>query len=85
MKPVNKYIVISEIKEEIVTESGLMLTGDDTKDIRYKKAVVIEPGTLVDTIQKDDVIYYDGVAGHTMVIDGSQYTIILERDVVVVL
>lgn len=85
MKPINKYIVVSQIKEEIVTDSGLILSGNDTKDIRYKKAVVIKSGTLVDTVKQQDVIYYDGVAGHTMVIDGNQFTIILERDVVVVL
>jgi len=85
MKPINKYIAVTQITEEVKTDSGLLLTGDDTKHIRYKKAKVVKPGTLVDTIKEGDVIYYDSAAGHTMILDGETYTIILERDVVVVL
>ena len=47
MKPIGKYIVIDEIKEEISTESGILLTTEDTKDLRYKKGVVVMPGTDV--------------------------------------
>lgn len=85
MKPINKYIVVSKVNEEVKTDSGLLLTGDDTKDIRYKKAEVVKPGTMVDTIKEGDVIYYDSAAGHTMILNGDTYTIISERDVVVVL
>ena len=57
---------------------------DDVKDIRYKKGKVIKPGTDVSVIDSGNVIYYDGRAGYTMVINGEQYTVITERDVVVV-
>ena len=39
----------------------------------------------VDVIKDDDVIYYDKHAGHSMLLEDKPYTIILERDVVVVL
>ena len=84
MKPIGKYILIQQIKEEIKTESGLLLSADDVKDIRYKKGKVIKPGTDVSVIDSGNVIYYDGRAGYTMVINGEQYTVITERDVVVV-
>jgi co-chaperonin GroES (HSP10) len=67
------------------TESGLMLSGDDANDFRYKKALVINPGTNVDTVKEGDTIYYDRSSGHTMILQNKKYTIILERDVVVVL
>ena len=84
MKPIGKYILIQKVKEEIKTESGLLLSADDVKDIRYKKGKVIKPGTDVSVIDSGNVIYYDGRAGYTMVINGEQYTVITERDVVVV-
>lgn len=84
MKPIGKYILISQVKEEIKTDSGLLLSAKDAQDIRYKKGVVVVPGTDVKRIMKDDTIYYDSRAGYTMVIKGEQYTVITENDVVVV-
>lgn len=85
MKPINKYLVIDPIDEQLVSSSGLILSTEDAKSFRYKKATVVEPGTQIDTIHKGDVIYYDKNAGHSMMIGDATYTIILERDVVVVL
>jgi co-chaperonin GroES (HSP10) len=85
MKPIGKYIVIDEIKEEISTESGILLTSEDTKDLRYKKGLVVVSGTDVDVVNTADQIYYDSRAGYKMVINGTQHTVISESDVVVVL
>jgi co-chaperonin GroES (HSP10) len=85
MKPIGKYIVINEIQEEVSTESGILLTAEDTKDLRYKKGVVVMPGTEVIVVSAAEEIYYDSRAGYKMVINGSQHTIISESDVVVVL
>jgi chaperonin GroES len=85
MKPIGKYIVIKNIDEELKTESGLILSGEDMNQMRYKRGLVIEPGTEVPHIKKDDDIYYDKAHGFTMLINDVQYTIIQERDVVVVL
>lgn len=85
LKPIGKYIIIKIIDEELKTESGLLLSGEDVNQMRYKRGVVIESGTDVHDIHKDDDIYYDKAHGFTMLIDEKQYTIITERDVVVVL
>lgn len=85
MRAINKYIIIEKVSEEIKTESGLLLSGEDANEFRYNKGVVVNPGTNVDTVFEGDVIYYDKSSGHTMVIEDKKYTIILERDVVVVL
>ena len=85
MKPIGKYIVIKSIKEELKTESGLLLSNEDANNFRYKKGKVIKPGTDVSVINIDDIVYYDGAAGHQMLIEDNPYTIIQERDVVVVL
>jgi len=85
LQPIGKYIVIKTIDEELKTESGLFLSGEDMNQMRYKRGLVIEAGTDVPNIKKDDDIYYDKAHGFTMLIDDKQYTIIQERDVVVVL
>jgi co-chaperonin GroES (HSP10) len=85
MKPVGKYIIIKTITEDIKTSSGLLLSQSDVEDFRYKKGVVIKPGTDVTVIKEGEEIYYDKNSGHTMMIEDSSCTIIQERDVVIVL
>lgn len=85
MKPIGKNIIVKDITEEIKTDSGLVLSGKDIDAMRYRKAVVIESGTEVNFIKKDDVIYYDKSHGFTMLIEDKPHTIVQERDVVVVL
>ena len=77
MKPINKYIIILPIEEEMVSSSGLLLSAEDSKSFRYKKARVIESGTQVDSIKTGDVIYFDKTAGHSMMIGNDTYTIIV--------
>lgn len=85
MKPIGKYIVIKTIEEDIKTESGLILSGQDTDQLRYKKGEVIKPGTDVTVIKEGDKLYYDKNYSFTMLINDTQCTIIREADVVVVL
>jgi co-chaperonin GroES (HSP10) len=85
MRPIGKYIVVKDIQEEIKTESGLILSGEDTNQLRYKRAEVVAPGTDVDVIDEGDELYYDKSHSFTMLINDVQYTIIQERDVVVVI
>jgi len=85
MKPIGKYIVIEKIEETLKTESGLLLSQEDASGFRYQKGSVVKPGTDVSVIAAGDTIYYDKAAGHSMFISERAYTVILERDVVVVL
>jgi co-chaperonin GroES (HSP10) len=85
MKAIGKNIVIKSIDEEIKTSSGLILSGEDTNQLRYKRGLVVTPGTEVKNIKEGDQIYYDKAQSYTMIIHDEQYTIIQERDVVLVL
>lgn len=85
MKPIGKYIIVKDVQESIKTESGLILSGEDTNQLRYKRASVIASGTDVDVIDEGDELYYDKAHSFTMLINDVQYTIISERDVVVVI
>jgi co-chaperonin GroES (HSP10) len=83
MIAIGKYIIVDPVVEELKTSSGMLLTDETT--LRYKKGVVVEPGTLVDSVNSGDQIFYDKNAGHSIMINDEIYLIILERDVVVVL
>ena len=85
MKPIGKYIVVKDIQESVKTESGLILSGEDTNQLRYRRAEVVAPGTDVSVIDEGDELYYDKAHSFTMLIEDVQYTIIQERDVVVVI
>jgi len=85
MKAIGKNIVIRQVDEEVKTASGLVLSGEDTNQLRYKRGVVITPGTEVHSISEGDEIYYDKAQSYTMIIGDKPFTIIQERDVVVVL
>lgn len=84
MQPIGKYIVVSSIDEEIKTDSGIILSGDDASQFRYKKGKVVKPGTDVSVIKEGDIVYYDKGFSFTMIINNEQHTIIRETDVVVV-
>tara|TARA_R100000988_G_scaffold103455_1_gene82873 strand:- start:3463 stop:3720 length:258 start_codon:yes stop_codon:yes gene_type:complete len=85
MRAVNKYIIINTIEEEITTSSGLLLSNEDANKFRYKKGEIVKPGTEVTSVKEGEIIYYDRSAGFDMIINGKTFTIILERDIVVVL
>ena len=84
MRPIGKYIVIKTVDEEIKTASGLILSAEDANQMRYKRGIVVKPGSTVTVIPENDEIYYDKNNSYTMVINDRPYTIIQERDVVVV-
>ena len=85
MKAIGKNIVIKQIDEEVKTSSGLVLSGEDTNQLRYKRGKVVTPGTEVKTIQEGDEIYYDKAQSYMMIVNDEQVIVIQERDVVLVL
>jgi co-chaperonin GroES (HSP10) len=85
MRPIGKYILINAVEEEIETSSGLLLSAEESNQLRYKKGLVVEPGSDVTVIKSGDSIYYDKRAGYTMMVGSDSYTLISEKDVVVVL
>lgn len=85
MKPIGKNIVIKTVEETIKTSSGLLLSGEDVDQLRYKKGIIVKPGTEVMHLNEGEEIYYDKRQGFTMLIHDEIYTIIQERDVVLAL
>ncbi len=85
MQAIGKHIIIKTIEEEVTTESGLLLSGEETSKLRYRKGEILNAGTDVSQLKTGDVIYYDQSGGHTMLLNNQVVDIILEAHVVVVL
>jgi co-chaperonin GroES (HSP10) len=85
MRVLNKYLLAERVSEQKQTKSGLLLTGEDSSDMRYHKAIVFDVGIQVSGIQYGDVILYDKVNSHDVLINETRYVILQEKDVVVVL
>ena len=86
MKAVGKFIVIKPVKESnIKTKGGLILAEKQREDVRYRRAKVVEPGSDVSVLKKDDEVYYDKAAGFNIEINKEEYKVIKEFDVVIIL
>jgi co-chaperonin GroES (HSP10) len=86
MRVLGKYVVIDKVTDGETTDSGLVLSNEEADiNLRYRKGVVVQPGADVYNIKRGDVVFYDRNAGHSLLIDGVSHSVILERDVVVVL
>lgn len=84
MRAINKHILIKRVKEEVVTSSGLLMSKAEEAEMRYHTGVVVTPGTLVEHIKEGDRIMFDRVYAFDVKIDGETFTVVQEKDVVVV-
>jgi len=85
MRAIGKHIIImEEVGGQAATKSGILLSADDTEQLRYKRGVVVKEGSEVTAISEGDTIYYDRRAGHSLLVGDDMYTVIVERDVVAV-
>ena len=85
MRAINNFIVIDKVEEEVKTDSGLILSGEDVSQMRYGKGRIKTVGDLVTQVKADDVIYYDKRSAYDVVLAGDPVTGIQLKDVVIVL
>tara|TARA_R110000744_G_scaffold33229_1_gene77567 strand:+ start:317 stop:577 length:261 start_codon:yes stop_codon:yes gene_type:complete len=86
MKAIGKYVVIKPIKESNTkTSGGLILAEKQREDIRYRQALVIEPGTDVIEVDAGDEIYYDKSSGFSIELKNKKYKVIKENDIVIII
>jgi len=85
MKVLNKFIIVERIAGNNERKSGLIMTLEDKRELRYNKAKVVSVGAMVSGMSIGDDIYFDKAAGHDVLIDEARLTVIQEKDVVCVL
>jgi len=86
MKAIGRNILIQPEKQGTEkTKGGLLLAEQQRADIRYQKGLVLSVGDMVCGIKENDKIFYDKNAYHKIDIDGENYCIVKDIDVVIVL
>ena len=86
MRPLNKYIILDEIKEDVKeTSGGLLLAEKHREDTRYRKGKLVAVGELVEAVKAGDVVWFDRAAGHNIeYATGELQKVIREADIVIV-
>ena len=84
MKAINNYLIIEKEKIGPKKVGGLILTEDLDKDNRYIRGKVVSVGNNIDYIKKDDMLYYDKHAGHSISLNDALYQVIRDKDVGIV-
>ena len=87
MKAIGRNIIIETKKEDTIkkTDGGLMLTGKQRVDVRYKEAIVLHCGDDVRGVKKGNRIFYDKHSSNRLEVDKNVFYVIKDTDVVVVL
>ncbi len=86
MKAVGNNLIIQRVEKTITkSKGGLLLSENDRSDIRYIAANIVSIGDDIKGLEKNNKIFYDRHAGHSIEINDKKYQVIKAQDVVVVL
>jgi|TARA_R110000744_G_scaffold114561_9_gene214370 co-chaperonin GroES (HSP10) len=85
MKAVGKYVLVKEVKESHKSQGGLLLTSKDTVGMMYRKGEVVSFGSGLSYLKEGDNIYYNKLQTHEVRINEELFTVVQDKDIVVVL
>lgn len=91
IKPLFDKIVIEQLDSEEKTKSGIVLLAKDQEKPQVARVVEVGPGGQVDgkevqmVVKKGDKILYSKYAGSEFKLDGKEFTILRQSDVLAVI
>ena len=91
IKPLDDRVVIEQCAAEETTDGGIVLPDSAQEKPQMGKVVAAGPGRLLDSgergklgVKKGDVVYYGKYAGTEVKIDGGDFVICRESDILAV-
>ena len=87
LKPLADRVIIKMMEVEETTKSGLILTGAAKEKPEVAEVIAVGPGGTVDgkevvmTVQVGDKIIASKYAGTPVKVDGEEYTIVRQSDI----
>lgn len=90
LKPLADRVIIKMMEVEETTKSGLILTGAAKEKPEVAEVVAVGPGGTVDgkevvmTVKAGDKIIASKYAGTTVKVDGEEYTIVRQGDILAI-
>ena len=90
IKPLGDRVVIKKLEAEETTKSGIVLTGSAKERPQEAEVVAVDPGAMVDgnrvamEVKVGDKVLYSKYAGTEVKVDGEEYTILKQEDILAV-
>ena len=87
IKPLGDRVVIKMVETEETTKSGIVLPGSAKEKPQYAEVVAVGPGGIVDgkeikmEVKVGDNVILSKYAGTEVKIDGVEYTILRQSDI----
>ena len=91
IRPLGDKVVIKMVETEETTKSGIVLPGTAKEKPQYAEVVAVGPGGIVDgkevtmEIKVGDKVLLSKYAGTEVKLDGVEYTILRQSDILAVL
>lgn len=91
IKPLGERVVIKKFEAEETTKSGIVLTGSAKEKPQEAEVVAVGPGALVDgkrvpmEVKVGDKVFYSNYAGTEVKVDGEEYTILKQDDILAII
>ncbi len=90
LRPLFDRVVLKSLEAEETTASGFILTGSAKEKPQMAEVVAVGPGGTVDgkeitmTVKVGDRVFYSKYAGTEIKLDGEEYTIVRQNDILAV-
>ncbi|MBE7089387.1 MAG: co-chaperone GroES [Clostridiales bacterium] len=90
VKPLFDKVVVESLEKEEKTKSGFILPSASQEKQQMAKIVAVGPGGVIDgkeivmQVKEGDTILYDKYAGSEFKVDGKEFTIIRQSDILAI-
>ena len=87
MKPINDRVIVKPAPAEETTKGGIIIPDTAKEKPQRGEIVAVGPGKdgNLMTVQQGDIVLYGKYAGQEVTIEGNDYLIMREDDILVVL
>jgi chaperonin GroES len=90
IKPLGERVVIKKLEAEEKTKSGIVLTGTAKERPQEAEVVAVGPGAIIEgnrvamEVKVGDKVLYSKYAGSEVKVDGEEYTILKQEDILAI-
>lgn len=90
LRPLADRVIIKSSEVEETTKSGLILTGSAKEKPQMAEVIAVGPGGIVDgkkvvmNVAVGDKVIYSKYAGNEVKVDGEEYIIVRQNDILAV-
>ena len=90
LKPFLDKVVLKQLEAEETTASGIVLPGQSQEKPQQAEVIAVGPGGIVDgkeitmQVKVGDKVLYSKYAGNEVKVDGEEYIIVRQNDILAV-